>query len=111
MWTPPIASEIWKADGATCLPQPPFWIRFAALLNDAQNCGRSFVEVAGGDTAAGNWSAIAGLFVPGSVKLAGVVAFTAPVRRLPGLPHPFAHAFRINDASANHATPAAAPPR
>src|SRR5246127_176979 len=110
MLTPAIVSEIWKSDWVTCRAQPPFWIRFAALLNDAQNCGRSFVEVAGGDTAAGNWSAIAGLFGPGSVKLAGFVALTAPVGGVSGLPNPCARAFERIDVAASPPTPAAAPP-
>jgi len=90
MLTPVIVSEIWKSYWVTCRAQPPFWIRFAALLNDAQNCGMLFVDVAGGDTAAGNWSAIAGFCGPGSVKLAGFVALTAPVGGVFGLPKDWA---------------------
>src|SRR5260370_26393981 len=78
MLTPAMVSEIWKSYCVTCRAQPPFWIRFGALLNDAQNCGMSFVLVAGGEDAAGNWSAIAGLCGPGSVRLAGFCAFVAP---------------------------------
>jgi hypothetical protein len=58
--TPAMVSEIWKSACVTCSAQPPFWIRFDALLNDAQNWGMSPTSVAGGDDAAGNWSAIAG---------------------------------------------------
>src|SRR5580693_7725038 len=108
MLTPAIVSEIWKSDCVTCRAQPPFWIRFGALLNDAQNCGRSFVEVAGGDTDAGNWSAISGLCGPGSVKLAGFVALTAPVGGVSGLPNPCARAFERTDVAASPPTPAAA---
>src|SRR5580704_10371125 len=90
MLTPVIVVEIWKSYWVTCRAQPPFWIRFAALLNDAQNCGMLFVEVPGGDTAAGNWSAIAGFCGPGSVKLAGFVALTAPVGGVFGLPKDWA---------------------
>src|SRR4029453_7251625 len=82
--TPVIVSEIWKSYWVTWRAQPPFWMRFAELLNDAQNCGMSFVDVAGGDTAAGNWSAIAGFCGPGSVKVAGFLAFTAPCRGVSG---------------------------
>src|SRR5271169_2865402 len=88
--TPAIVSEISKSNCVTCRAQPPFWIRFAALLNDAQNCCRSFVEVAGGDTAEGNWLAIAGFCGPGSVTLAGFVALTAPWGGVSGLPNPCA---------------------
>jgi hypothetical protein len=110
MLTPAIVVEIWKSYWVTCRAQPPFWIRFAALLNDAQNCGRSFVEVAGGDTAAGNCSAIAGVCGPGSVKLAGFVALTAPVGGVSGLPNPCACAFERTDAAASPTAPAATPP-
>src|ERR1700740_2712378 len=108
--TPAIVSEIWKSYCVTCRAQPPFWIRFAALLNDAQNCCMAFVEVAGGDTAAGNWSAIAGYCGPGSVKLAGFVALIAPCGGVSGLPNPCARAFETTDAAASPPTPAAAPP-
>src|ERR1700758_1947746 len=101
MLTPAIVSEIWKSYWVTCRAQPPFWIRFAALLNDAQNCGRSFVEVAGGDTAAGNWSAIAGLCGPGSVKLAGFVALTAPCGGGSGVPNPCARALAKTHGAAS----------
>src|ERR1700739_3268398 len=110
MLTPAIVSEIWKSYCVTCRAQPPFWIRFAALLNDAQNCLMSFVEVAGGDTAAGNWSAIAGYCGPGSVKLAGFVALTAPVGGVSGLPNPCACAVESTDAVAKAPAPAGTAP-
>src|ERR1700736_5204492 len=110
MLTPAIVSEIWKSDWVTCRAQPPFWMRFAALLNDAQNCGRSFVEVAGGDTAAGNWSAIARFCGPGSVKLAGFAAFIAPFGGRAGVPDPCARAVERTDAAASPPAPAATPP-
>src|SRR5260370_13289573 len=84
--TPEIVVAIWKSACVTCRAQPPFWIRFGALLNDAQNCGMSFVLVAGGEDAAGNWSAIAGLCGPGSVRLAGFCALIAPCCGSSGLP-------------------------
>src|SRR5438045_2845661 len=87
MLTPAMVSEIWKSACVTCRAQPPFWIRFGALLNDAQNCGRSPTSVAGGDDAAGNWSASTGLCGPGSVTLAGFVALTAPCGGSSGLPN------------------------
>src|SRR6201987_892065 len=109
--TPAIVSEIWKSYCVTCRAHPPFWIRFAALLNDAQNCCMSFVEVAGGDTAAGNWSAIAGYCGPGSVKLAGFVALTAPVGGVSGLPNPCARAVERTDAAVRPTAPAPSRPR
>src|SRR5438445_6955952 len=86
MLTPAMVSEIWKSACVTCRAQPPFWMRFGALLNDAQNCGRSPTSVGGGEDAAGNRSASAGLCGPGSVTLAGVVALTAPFGGSAGLP-------------------------
>src|SRR5208283_2285283 len=61
-------------------------MRLGALLNDAQNCGRSPTSVAGGDCAAGNWLAKTSLCGPGSVVLAGFVALTAPCGGSSGLP-------------------------
>src|ERR1700730_19107515 len=87
MSTPVMVFEIAKSAGVPCGPQPPFWIRFGTLLNDAQNCGKSFVSPAGGEFAAGNWSAIAGLCGPGSVRLAGVVALIAPFGGSVGVPN------------------------
>ena len=96
MLTPAIVSEIWKSNWVTCRAQPPFWIRFAALLNDAQNCGMPPVSVAGGDTAAGNWSAIAGFCGPGSVRLAGFVALMVPCGGRSGSPNPAARALQLS---------------
>src|ERR1700751_2777221 len=108
--TPAIVSEIWKSYCVTCRAQPPFWIRFAALLNDAQNCWRLLVEVAGGDSAAGNWLAIAGFLGPGSITLAGFVALTAPCGGVSGLPNPCARAFEITEVAASPPALAATPP-
>ena len=67
----------------------------------------SFVLVAGGDDAAGNWSAIAGLCGPGSVRLAGFCALIAPVGGRFGLPNPCARASaESTDAAASPAAPA-----
>src|SRR6266853_642873 len=110
--TPEMVSEIWKSACVTCRAQPPFWIRFGALLNDAQNCGMSFVSVAGGDDAAGNWSAIAGLCGPGSVRLAGFFALTAPCGGSSGLPNEAARApTERTDAAASPPAPAPSRPR
>src|SRR2546430_13559927 len=54
MLTPAMVSEIWKSACVTWRAQPPFWMRFGALLNDAQNCGRSPTSVGGGEDAAGD---------------------------------------------------------
>src|SRR5207237_8260215 len=78
MLTPAMVSEIWKSACVTWRAQPPFWMRFGALLNNAQNCGRSPTSVAGGDDAAGNSSASNALCGPGSVTLAGFVTPPAP---------------------------------
>src|SRR5438132_7671804 len=112
MLTPEMVSEIWKSAWVTCRAQPPFWIRFGALLNDAQNCGRSFVSPAGGEFAAGNWSAIAGLCGPGSVRLAGFCALIAPCSGASGLPNEAARApTETTDAAASPPAPAPSRPR
>src|SRR6266404_2287403 len=112
MLTPEMVSEIWKSACVTCRAQPPFWMRFGALLNDAQNCGMSFVSVAGGDEAAGNWSAIAGLCGPASVRLAGFVALIAPCGGSSGLPNEAARApTERTDAAASPPAPAPSRPR
>src|ERR1700756_2612461 len=86
MLTPEMASEIAKSACVTWRAQPPFWMRRGALLNDAQNCGRSPTSVGGGLCAAGNWLARAGLWGPGSVVLAGFAALIAPCGGASGLP-------------------------
>src|SRR6266446_1430096 len=111
MLTPAIVSEIWKSACVTWRAQPPFWIRFGALLKDAQNCGMSPTSVAGGDDAAGNWSAIAGLCGPGSVRLAGFVVLIAPCGGWSGLPNEPARAAERTDAAARPPAPAPSRPR
>src|SRR5580700_577916 len=111
MLTPAIVSEIWKSNCVTCRAQPPFWIRFGALLNDAQNCGRSLTSVGGGEDAAGNRSASAALCGPGSVRLAGFVALTAPCGGSSGLPNEAACAVERTDAAASPPAPAPNRPR
>src|SRR5580704_1855835 len=61
-------------------------MRLGALLNDAQNCGRSPTSVGGGDCAAGNWVANAGFCGPGSVTLSRFLALIAPCGGSSGLP-------------------------
>src|SRR5260221_7550779 len=88
MLTPAISSEIWKSYCVPCRAQPPFWMRRGALLNDAQNIGRSPTFVAGGEKAPGNWFVIAGLFGPGSVRLEGFpCVLIAPSGGWSGLPN------------------------
>src|SRR5258708_24834332 len=80
MFTPAISSEIWKSYCVTCRAQPPFWMRRGALLNDAQNIGRSPTFVGGGEKAPGNWFVITGLLGPGSVRLEGFPCVLIPPR-------------------------------
>jgi hypothetical protein len=87
MSTPDMVSEMAKSACVTWRAQPPFWIRFGALLKEAQNIGMSPTSVGGGDWAEGNWLAIAGLLGPGSVRLAGFFAFIAPCGGSSGLPN------------------------
>src|SRR5258708_5945158 len=107
MLTPAMVSEIWKSACVTCRAQPPFWIRFGALLKDAQNSGMSPTSVGGGEDAAGNRSASAALCGPGSVRLAGFVALTAPCGGSSGLPNEAARApAERTDAAASPPAPA-----
>jgi hypothetical protein len=72
----------------------------------------SLTSVAGGDDAAGNWSAIAGLCGPGSVRLAGFFALTAPCGGRSGLPNEAARApAERTDAAAIPPAPAPSRPR
>src|SRR3977135_343644 len=105
--TPALVSEIWKSPCVPWRAQRPFWMRFGALLNDAQNCGRSPTSVGGGEDAAGNRSARAGLCGPGAVTLAGFFAFNAPCGGSSGLPNEDARASaERTDAAASPAAPA-----
>src|SRR6267154_22331 len=107
MLTPAMVSEIWKSYCVTCRAQPPFWIRFGALLKDAQNCGMSPTSVGGGEDAAGNRAASAALCGLGSVRLAGFVALTAPCGGSSGLPNEAARApAERTDAAASPPAPA-----
>src|SRR5438876_11376442 len=68
-------------------------MRRGALLNDAQNIGRSPTFVAGGEKAPGNWFVIAGLLGPGSVTLEGFpCVLIAPSGGWSGLPNDAASA-------------------
>ena len=87
MSTPEIDSEIAKSNCVTCRAQPPFWMRFGALLNDAQNIGMSLTSVGGGDCAEGNCPASGGFRGPGSLVLAELPrVLTAPRGGSSGLP-------------------------
>src|SRR5258708_33224706 len=61
-------------------------MRRGALLKDAQSIDMPPTSVGGGDVAEGNRFAIAGLCGPGSVMLAGFLAFIAPWGGSSGLP-------------------------
>src|SRR5215471_19894373 len=86
MLTPAIVSEIAKSACVTWRAQPPFCTRFGALLNEAQSIGMPPTSVAGGNCAEGNWPPMAGLCGPGSARLAGALALTAPCGGWSGLP-------------------------
>src|ERR1700759_2375690 len=86
MLTPDISLEIAKSSTVTWRAQPPFWMRFEALLNDAQVVGMPPTSVAGAACADGNWSPSAGLFGPGSVRFPGPFALIAPCGGSSGLP-------------------------
>src|SRR6266571_4022060 len=62
-------------------------MRRGALLKEAQFICRLPMSVGGGDTAEGNWPAIAGLCGPGSVTPAGILALIAPCGGSSGLPN------------------------
>src|SRR5258708_1429694 len=103
MLTPEIASEIAKSACVTCRAQPPFWMRFCALLNEPQNSCMSPTSVGGGLWKDGNWLATAGFWGPGSASPPGL-ALIAPCGGLSGLPNEAALA-----AVATIAAPPAAP--
>src|SRR5882724_8663232 len=86
MLTPDISFEIAKSSTVTWRAQPPFWTRFGALLKDAQSIGMPPTSVAGGDCADGNCLPIASLCGPGSLRLPGALALTAPCGGWSGLP-------------------------
>src|SRR5262245_22805649 len=87
MLTPEISFEIAKSSTVTWRAQPPFWMRLGALLKEAQSVGRPPTSVAGGVRAKGNCLARAGFCGPGSVRLPGVLALTAPCGGSSGLPN------------------------
>src|SRR5579863_6252998 len=86
MLTPEISFEIAKSFTVTSRAQPPFWMRLAALLNEAHVIGIPPTSVAGGDCAAGNWLAITGFCGPGSIRFPGPLALIAPCAGSSGLP-------------------------
>src|SRR5258705_10220903 len=92
MLTPDISFEIAKSSTVTWRAQPPFWTRFGALLKDAQSIGMPPTSVAGGNCAEGNWLPMARLCGPGSARLPGPLALTAPCGGRSGLPKEAARA-------------------
>src|SRR5882757_2278 len=92
MLTPEIVFEIAKSACVTWRAQPPSWTRFGALLNEAQSIGMPPTSVAGGNCAEGNWLPIASLCGPGSRRVPGALALTAPCGGRSGLPKEAARA-------------------
>src|SRR3954447_22899795 len=86
MLTPEISFEMAKSSTVTCRAQPPFWMRLGALLNEAQSIGKPPTSVAGGVCAEGNCLPSSGFCGPGSVRLPGLLALTAPCGGSSGLP-------------------------
>src|SRR2546423_107572 len=86
MLTPVIVFEMAKSACVTWRAQPPFWMRFGALLKDAQSIGMPPTSVAGGVCAEGNWLPMASLCGPGSLRFPGALALTAPCAGWSGLP-------------------------
>src|ERR1700739_3862957 len=87
MLTPEISFEMAKSSTVTWRAQPPFWMRFAALLKEAHVVGMQPTSVAGGDLADGNWLPITGFCGPGSVRFPGPLALIAPCAGSSGLPN------------------------
>src|SRR5882672_5351283 len=92
MLTPVIVFEMAKSACVTWRAQPPFWMRFGALLKDAQSIGMPPTSVAGGVCAEGNWLPMASLCGPGSLRFPGALALTAPCAGWSGLPKEAARA-------------------
>src|SRR5882757_9421116 len=67
-------------------------MRRGALLKEAQFICRLPTSVGGGENADGKWSLMAGFCGPGSVILAGFLAFIAPCGGSSGLPKEAARA-------------------
>src|SRR6195256_4555238 len=85
MLTPDISFEIAKSSTVTWRAQPPFWMRFGALLNEAQSMAMPPTSVAGGNCAEGNWLPMASFCGPGSLRFPGALALTAPCGGWSGL--------------------------
>src|SRR5260221_14496309 len=92
MLRPEIVFEIAKSACVTWRPQPPFWTRLGALLNEAQSIGMPPTSVAGGNCAEGNWLLMAPLCGPGSFRFPGALALIAPCGGWSGLPKEAARA-------------------
>jgi len=87
MFTPAISVEMAKSDCVTCLPQPPFWVRRGARLNDAQNSGMLPTSVGGGSRNDGMLLASPASCGPGMVRPPGSVTLTDPSGGWSGLPN------------------------
>src|SRR2546425_4328788 len=78
MLTPVIVFEMAKSACVTCRAQPPFWMRFGALLKDAQSIGMPPTSVAGGGFALGKMLPLASRFGARSLILLRALLLTAP---------------------------------
>src|SRR6202000_2852064 len=87
MLTPEISFEMAKSSTVTWRAQPPFWMRFDALLNDAHVVGMPPTSVAGADCADGNWLPSTGFWGPGLVRFPGRWGLIAPCGGSSGLPN------------------------
>src|SRR5258707_7531120 len=92
MLTPDISFEIAKSSTVTWRAQPPFWMRFGALLKEAQSIAMPPTSVAGGNGAEGTWLPMAGLCGPGSARFPGALPLIAPCGGRSGLPKEAARA-------------------
>src|SRR5713101_3957648 len=99
MLTPDISFEIAKSSTVTWRAQPPFWMRFGALLNEAQSIAMPPTSVAGGNWAEGNWLPMAELCGPGSARFPGALPLIAPCGGRSGLPKEAARAALPKEAA------------
>src|SRR5262245_6466503 len=104
MLTPAISFEMAKSATVTWRAQPPFWMRLEAVLNEDQFSGRPPTSVGGGDCTSGNCLARSVFCGPGSVRLLGLLALTAPCAGSSGLPNVAACAEPTTAAPADKAS-------
>src|SRR2546423_15309814 len=78
MLTPVIVFEIAKSACVTWRAQPPFWMRFGALLKDAQSIGMPPTSVAGGGFADGKSLSLGPPFRARDLRFSPAFAVFAP---------------------------------